>query len=152
MTVPFWESKSLAEMNSEEWESLCDGCALCCLQKLEDEDTEEIYFTDVACRLLDTERCRCTDYNNRADRVSACLVLGPDTPEVFHWLPASCAYRRLAEGRSLPSWHPLLTGDTESVHRAGISLRGQMVSETEASDWTVLRSLTDDSVAGGDGS
>ena len=130
-------------MTREEWESLCDGCALCCLQKIEDEETGDLYFTDIACRLLDTEACRCTDYANREREVAACLVLSPDKPEMFRWLPASCAYRRLANGLPLPNWHPLITGSAESVHEAGISLRGSMLSERETDEWTVLRQLAD---------
>jgi uncharacterized cysteine cluster protein YcgN (CxxCxxCC family) len=143
MTDDFWKRKSLAEMTTKEWESLCDGCALCCLQKMEDEETGDVYFTDIACRLLDTETCRCTDYAARAKLVSDCLVLSVDDPDAFHWLPGSCAYRRLAEGQGLPEWHPLLTGDPDSVHEAGISAKGKMVSETETGQWTVLRKLSD---------
>lgn len=143
MSDEFWKRKSLVEMSQSEWESLCDGCALCCLQKIEDEESGDVYFTDVACRLLDTETCRCTDYAARAKLVSGCLVLTADDPEAFHWLPGSCAYRRLAEGRELPEWHPLLTGDPESVHQAGISAKGKMVSETETGQWTVVRKLSD---------
>jgi uncharacterized cysteine cluster protein YcgN (CxxCxxCC family) len=143
MTDEFWKRKSLAEMTNSEWESLCDGCALCCLQKLEDEETGDVYFTDVACRLLDTNTCRCTDYAARAKKVADCLVLSVDEPEAFHWLPGSCAYRRLAEGKELPEWHPLLTGDPDSVHEAGISAMGKAVSETETGQWTVLRKLSD---------
>ena len=143
MTDEFWKRKSLAEMTNGEWESLCDGCALCCLQKLEDEETGDVYFTDVACRLLDTETCRCTDYAARAKKVADCLVLSVDEPETFHWLPGSCAYRRLAEGKELPDWHPLRTGDPDSVHEAGISAKGKVVSETRTRQWTVLRKLSD---------
>jgi len=143
MTDEFWKRKSLAEMTNSEWESLCDGCALCCLQKLEDEETGDVYFTDVACRLLDTNRCRCTDYAARAKKVADCLVLSVDEPEAFHWLPGSCAYRRLAEGKDLPEWHPLLTGDPGSIHEAGISAMGKAVSETETGQWTVVRKLSD---------
>jgi len=141
MTDEFWKRKSLAEMSADEWESLCDGCALCCLQKLEDEQTGCIYFTELACRLLDTDRCRCTDYERRAEQVDTCLVLSPAEPETFRWLPSSCAYRRLAEGRDLPSWHPLVTGDPETVHQAGISARGKCVSETKRAQFRVLRHL-----------
>jgi uncharacterized cysteine cluster protein YcgN (CxxCxxCC family) len=144
MSAEFWKRKSLAEMSEAEWESLCDGCALCCLQKLEDDETGEIFFTDLACRLLDLATCRCTDYAARVKEVAACLALSPDDPQTFRWLPSSCAYRRLSEGRELADWHPLVTGDSESVHRAGISARGKAVSETETSDWTVLRKLADD--------
>jgi uncharacterized cysteine cluster protein YcgN (CxxCxxCC family) len=143
MTDEFWKRKSLVEMSKLEWESLCDGCALCCLQKLEDEETGDVYFTDVACRLLDTSTCRCTDYAARAKKVADCLVLSADEPELFHWLPGSCAYRRLSEGKDLPDWHPLRTGDPDSVHEAGISAKGKMVSETETGQWTVLRRLSD---------
>jgi uncharacterized cysteine cluster protein YcgN (CxxCxxCC family) len=143
MTDEFWKRKSLAEMSRAEWESLCDGCALCCLQKIEDEETGDVYFTDVACRLLDTKSCRCTNYSNRAEIVASCLTMSADEPETFRWLPGSCAYRRLAEGKGLPQWHPLRTGDPNSVHEAGISTLGKAVSETETGQWTVLRKLAD---------
>lgn len=141
MSEAFWKNKTLARMSRDEWESLCDGCALCCKQKLEDEDTGEIYYTDLACRLLDLDSCRCSDYAARAQRVRNCLVLSAERPEQFRWLPATCAYRRLAEGRDLPDWHPLLTGDPESVHEAGISVRGKAVSERDTRQWQVLRKL-----------
>ena len=131
------------EMSRAEWESLCDGCALCCLQKIEDEETGDVYFTDVACRLLDTKSCRCTNYSNRAEIVASCLTMSADEPETFRWLPGSCAYRRLAEGKGLPQWHPLRTGDPNSVHEAGILTLGKAVSETETGQWTVLRKLAD---------
>jgi len=142
MTDEFWKRKSLAEMSKTEWESLCDGCALCCLQKLEDEETGDVYFTDIACKLLDTDACRCTDYANRAKLVSTCLVLSADEPEAFRWLPGTCAYRLLAEGKSLPGWHPLITGNPDSVHKAGISAKGKCVSETETAQYSVLRQLS----------
>ena len=135
--VPFWERKSLNEMTSAEWESLCDGCGRCCLNKLEDWDTGQIVLTRVACRLLDGTTCRCTDYARRFERVPECIDLTPDRVDELGWLPATCAYRLLGEGGTLPDWHPLRTGDPDSVHRAGISVRHATISEDEIAidDW-----------------
>lgn len=141
MDKPFWERKTLAQMSVDEWESLCDGCALCCMHKLEDEETGDIFFTDIACKLLDIDTCRCTNYAARRRIVKTCLILAPDQPQVFEWLPRTCAYRRLADGDELPEWHPLITGDPDSVHAAGISMRGEATSELAADDPTVLRNL-----------
>ena len=143
MKDEYWKRKSLSEMTTEEWDGLCDGCALCCMHKVEDEETGEIFYTDLACRLLDLDTCRCTDYMNRAKKVAECFVLSVDKPEMFAWLPATCAYRRLANDQDLPGWHPLITGDPESVHEAGISVRGKAVSENETSLFTVLQKLSD---------
>lgn len=133
----FWQIKSLDEMTSVEWESLCDGCARCCLHKLQDEDSGEVWYTDVHCRYLDSGCCKCQVYQDRNDKVPTCVWLTADQARTFKWLPDTCAYRLLAEGKSLPDWHPLVSGDSESVHRAGISLRGKGVSEVDVSedDW-----------------
>ena len=113
-------------MNKSEWESLCDGCARCCLIKLENADTGETHYTDIACRLLDTAACRCTDYEHRHRRVRDCLSITPRRAESLAWLPPTCAYRRLAEGKPLEWWHPLVSGDPETVHAAGVSVRGRI--------------------------
>ena len=143
MTDQYWKRKSLADMNAKEWEGLCDGCALCCMHKLEDEDSGEVYYTDLACKLLDLDSCRCTDYANRAKLVSDCLVLSADNAGEFEWLPATCAYRRLSKGQDLPAWHPLLTGDPESVHDARISFRGEAVSENDTDQYTAIYKFLD---------
>lgn len=129
MTELFWQTKKLQQMNDEEWESLCDGCARCCLIKLEDEDTNELYYTNVSCHLLDIEACRCGDYANRKFRVPECLQLRKMTEAEYQWLPQTCAYRRLSEGKALPEWHPLITADVESVAAAGIKVSGFALSE-----------------------
>ena len=129
---PFWERKSLAEMSKSEWESLCDGCAKCCLAKLEDEDTGAIAYTNVACRLLDLATCRCTNYAKRQRLVPGCVALTAANLATLFWLPSTCAYRLLAEGQSLPWWHPLVSGDPELVHRLGISVLGRAVGERDA--------------------
>ena len=131
---PFWRRKTLAEMTRGEWESLCDGCAKCCLDKLQDEDTGEISYTEVACRLLDLGTCRCTDYANRKRFVPDCVVLTARTVARLTWLPSTCAYRLVSEGKDLEWWHPLVSGDPETVHRAGISVRGRAVPEALAGD------------------
>ena len=124
--VPFWQRKSLAEMSNAEWESLCDGCGRCCLVKLEDEDTAATYFTDVGCRLLDGQTCRCRDYAHRSEKVDDCVRLTPKVVHEIKWLPPTCAYRLLDEGKDLYWWHPLVSGDPDSVHQARISVRGRV--------------------------
>lgn len=132
---PFWETKPLALMSPSEWESLCDGCGKCCLVKLEDEDTSETFFTDVACKQLNTINCQCKDYPNRKKIVPECIIIEPQKLDsVAHWLPPSCAYRRLADGKPLPTWHPLITGDPNSVHEAGMSARCRVMSEIMVPD------------------
>jgi len=131
---PFWESKTLAQMSAREWESLCDGCGLCCLVRFEDEEINEVIPTRVHCRLFDPDQCRCTDYENRKVHVPDCIKLTPNNIEALEWMPPSCAYRRLHEGKPLPAWHPLITGDPESVHKAGVSVRGQTINEDTLAD------------------
>lgn len=152
-TRPFWETKTLDQMTVREWESLCDGCGLCCLIRFEDEDSDQIIPTRVHCKLFDSHACRCTDYADRQAHVPDCIKLTPGNVEKLAWMPHSCAYRRIDEGKPLPSWHPLLTGDPESVHKAGVSIRGQTISEAELEDpddalqyaaWDLLRDKSDD--------
>ena len=139
MKDQFWKRKSLSEMSHLEWESLCDGCALCCMHKVEDEDSGEIFYTDIACRLLDLKTCRCSNYPERAKHVAECLTLTLDEPEAFEWLPTTCAYRLVANGDDLATWHPLVSGRPDSVHEAGISVMGRAVSENDTDEWNVLQ-------------
>ena len=127
----FWRHKTLEEMNRDEWEALCDGCAKCCLHRLEDEDTREIYFTNVHCRLLDLKASRCTRYGERSTLVSDCVTLTPADLEDPYWLPSTCAYRLLAEDKDLPWWHPLVSGNADTVVASGNSVMGRVVSELE---------------------
>ncbi len=131
---PFWKSKSLKEMSRAEWESLCDGCGKCCLNKLEDETTGKIIYTNVACRLLDTELCKCVSYDDRKRFVPDCRILTPQLVRKLNWLPSTCAYRLIDEGKELFWWHPLLSKDKESVHHANASVRGRVVSERDTDD------------------
>ncbi|MEA2759621.1 MAG: uncharacterized protein QOH65_2234 [Methylobacteriaceae bacterium] len=127
---PFWK-KPLEALTGSEWEQLCDGCGRCCLVKLEDEDTGRIHYTDIACRLLDTGACRCRNYGRRREHVPDCVKLTPQTVRSIPWLPPTCAYRLRAEGRDLAWWHPLISGDPESVLRAGVSVRGRIGASEE---------------------
>jgi len=133
-TAPFWKTTPLAEMTREQWESLCDGCGRCCLNKLVNEDTGEIFHTDVACRLLDLDTCRCVSYDDRKRFVPDCQILTHRNYKRFAWLPSTCAYRVLGEGGDLAWWHPLVSGDPETVHQARISVRGRVVSERDTDD------------------
>lgn len=128
----FWETTPLIEMTRSEWESVCDGCAKCCLSQLQDEDTDERVFTDVACDLLDSESCRCTDYKNRSERVPQCMTMtASNVAQAAAFAPPTCAYRLLVEGRPLPAWHHLQCGDVEAVHKCGQSVRNRVRHERD---------------------
>ena len=134
----FWERKRLSQMTPREWEALCDGCGKCCLNKLEDEDTGQVALTRVACRLFDDTSCRCAQYEIRHQFVPECIVLKPDTIDTHaYWMPRTCAYRLLWEGKPLFDWHPLISGSSESVHKAGVSMQHRTVAEFEIDedDW-----------------
>ena len=128
-TKPFWETKRLEQMNPDEWESLCDGCAKCCLIKLEDEDTGDIALTRLDCKLLDAETCRCSDYDNRKKIIPDCVILTPKDVSELRWMPKSCSYRLIHEGRRLPDWHHLISNDRDLVHRQNASIMGRTLSE-----------------------
>lgn len=132
---PFWKERPLSKLNREEWESLCDSCGKCCLQKLEDEDTGDVFFTNVVCNLLDLTCNRCTQYQERSRLVPTCVTLTLDDLLDPYYLPSTCAYRLLAEGQDLPAWHPLMSGDADTVERSGNSIRGRVVVERDADDW-----------------
>jgi uncharacterized protein len=144
MSLPFWKSKTLAEFTPEEWESLCDGCARCCIIKFEDEDTGELYHTNVVCEYLDIYRCRCTNYSDRSIRVPTCVALNPANIPELYWMPETCAYRLLAEGKDLPAWHPLISGNPKSVHQAGASVRGKVVSARDVPEEDLPDYVVDD--------
>lgn len=127
--IPFWKRKTLDQLTPEEWESLCDGCGKCCLVKLQDEDSGEIAYTRLHCRLFDPDTCRCADYENRKQHVPDCVFLTPENAATLAWMPRTCAYRLVAEGRDLPDWHHLVCGDRNAIHRAGKSVLGKTLSE-----------------------
>jgi uncharacterized cysteine cluster protein YcgN (CxxCxxCC family) len=131
---PFWKTKKLGQMTQAEWESLCDGCGKCCLNKLIDGDTDELFFTNVVCKLLDSDSCRCTRYANRHKYVPDCVQLTPRNVKKLRWLPETCAYRLVADGKDLYDWHHLVCGDRNEVHKAGMSVRGRVISEKDAGD------------------
>jgi uncharacterized cysteine cluster protein YcgN (CxxCxxCC family) len=139
----FWETKPLARMTKREWESLCDGCGKCCLVKLQDAETDEISYTDVACKLLDCTTARCSDYSNRKRQVPDCVVLSVKLVNQLDWMPSTCAYRLLKEGKPLYWWHHLECGDPNAVHEAGISVRGRVVSETLVEDAELVEHVVD---------
>lgn len=130
----FWEIKALSELTQSEWEQLCDGCAKCCLLKVEDEETGIIYGTNVVCQYLNIEKCQCENYSQRSVLVPECVTLNSDNLEQVYFMPSSCSYRLLAEGKPLPEWHPLVSKQKESVHESGHSIRGKVISELEADD------------------
>ena len=132
--APFWRRKTLEQLSQQEWESLCDGCGLCCLQKLEDEDDNSVYYTSIACKLLDLKTCQCSDYPNRIKFVPDCIQLTPQVVAKMDWLPQTCGYRLVHQGKDLFWWHPLISGDPETVHQAGISARGRVISEDAVED------------------
>ncbi|MGR8930752.1 MAG: YcgN family cysteine cluster protein [Gammaproteobacteria bacterium] len=132
--MKYWETKTLSEMTTDEWESICDGCGKCCLIKLEDEDSGEIAFTSVVCDLIDLDTCQCTRYSERCNLVPECIDLKQHDFAEYEWLPATCAYRLLTDGKPLPSWHPLISGDPESVKDAGVSISSYAIKESQADD------------------
>jgi uncharacterized cysteine cluster protein YcgN (CxxCxxCC family) len=132
--LQFWQTKTMEQMSDSQWESLCDGCGKCCLNKVIDDETDELFFTNVACSQLDTKSCQCKDYANRFKLVPDCFKVTLDNRESFSWLPASCAYRLLDEGKQLPGWHPLLVGSHKEMHRLGQSIQGKVISEEAAGD------------------
>jgi hypothetical protein len=131
---PFWKTTPLSRMTPSQWESLCDGCGKCCLVKLRDADTDEVLFTNIACKQLDLRNCRCKDYANRKTLVPDCVQLSPRNIGRIDWLPETCAYRLVHHRQDLPSWHPLVSGDPRTVHQAGISVRRRVISESGAGE------------------
>ncbi len=142
MSDPYWKTTPLAAMSEAQWEGLCDGCGKCCLIGLEDEDTGEIYLTDVACKLFDDKSCRCSNYDQRRDIVDDCVKLTPQTIGELTWLPKTCAYRLVHEGRDLFWWHPLVSGDPESVHAANVSVRGKTRPERNQKVRQLMKRIT----------
>lgn len=127
----FWKTVPMAEMSRSQWESLCDGCGKCCCIRLEDEDTQDVYITDVACHLFDPETCQCSDYANRSKKVPDCVTLSPDNVEALYWMPQTCSYRLVANGEDLPDWHHLVTGSKDSIHDAGMSVQYAVQNEKD---------------------
>jgi len=140
----FWKKKTLEEMSLEEWEALCDGCGICCLYKVENADTGAVELTNIACRFLDTEECRCQLYESRKNAMPTCVKLTPSKIARLTWLPDTCAYKLIVAGKSLPGWHPLVSGDPESIHKAGISVRGRVLPESKANMSRIEEYIIDD--------
>ena len=140
---PFWETKQLCELSPGEWESLCDGCAKCCVHKLQVEESGQVQYTCVACRLLDVTTCRCSNYDSRHELVPECAVLSAEHPEHFEWMPETCAYRLMHEGKPLPEWHPLITGNPQSVHAHGASARKKLIPEFLADERHLEKYIVD---------
>ena len=141
--LPFWQIRPLSELSRNEWESLCDGCGKCCLIKLVDDVTDDLHYTSVACRLLDCNTCRCGNYPERQSIVEDCLALSPELVETLPWMPSTCAYRLLHEGKPLLWWHPLVSGSRETVHQAGISVRGRVIPEDIVPDEALIDYIVD---------
>ncbi len=139
MSDKFWKTKTLDEMSDAEWESLCDGCGLCCMHKIQDDHSGDIYYTNLACKLFDLDSCRCSNYAQRTKLVPDCLSLRG--MKNFDWLPGSCGYRRVSNGQDLLEWHPLISGDPNTVHEADISVKGKCLSEKDTNEWTVAQKL-----------
>ena len=131
---PFWRVKKMKDMNKQEWESLCDNCGKCCCIRLEDEETGDIYITDVACKLFDAETCKCTSYASRSEKVSDCVKLTKDNIDKLQWMPRTCAYRLISEGKELPYYHHLVSGSSSTIHDEGMSVKNEVVSETIVSE------------------
>ena len=131
---PYWKTKNMAEFSRQEWENLCDGCGKCCCIRLEDEETQAIYITDVACKLFDSGACQCSDYPNRSKNVPDCVTLTPNNVDQLHWMPETCAYKLVANGKELPDYHHLVSGSRETIHEVGMSVQNAVQSETDIDD------------------
>lgn len=130
----YWKTKNMAEMSPSEWENLCDGCGKCCCIRLEDEDTQDIYVTDVTCKLFNPDTCQCTDYPNRSKKVPDCVTLTPTNVDQLYWMPQTCAYRLIAEGKDLPEWHHLVSGSRDTIHEVGMSVQNAVTCETQVDE------------------
>ncbi len=130
-TKKYWETVAFDQLTDKQWESICDGCAQCCAHKLQDEDTDEIFFTNVVCEYLDTQKCQCSVYGDRHTHVPDCIKITPENAKELTWIPETCGYKLLAKGKPLPAWHPLVTGDLQSTEKAGMSIRNKVISEAD---------------------